>query len=132
MCIFMYSIMIFEDYNRGPIVRTIERIKIKLGKTATVGIMQMKSDIPLTDRESIIRFYSWLERNIKYPEVLNPCNENAIKELAWKHNPDEAYAQSILYISNCLWQYINDVPKYRATFHLREEAGSPSSVEIPD
>lgn len=129
MYIFLYSIMIFEDYNRGPIVRTIERMKIRLGKRATVGIMQMQSDIPLTDRESIIRFYAWLERNVEDSELLNPYDEYYIKDLAWKHNHDDAYANSVLYIFNCLYQYIDEVPKYRMAFHLREEVESQSSIE---
>lgn len=132
MCIFLYSVMIFEDYNRVPLARKLERLKVRLGKTATVGIMQMESSLPLTDRESIIRFYSWLESCDNDPDFLAPYNSYNIQNLAWAHNHDDEYASCVAYIYNRLYEYIDKVPKYRTAFHLREEDGllSPAEVNI--
>ena len=119
ICILLYSTMIFEDYNRGPIVRSFERLKTCLGKNATVGIMQVKSDRPISDKESIVRFYNWLEKEVgAYTQFEQ--NESEVKNLAWKYNNDDAYAQSIVYIYKCLYKYIEEVPKYRTSFCMRD------------
>lgn len=118
MYIFMFSIMIFEDYNRGPISRFFERIKVRLGTSATVGIMQIKSDKPLSDEESIIKFLKWIEDKLdednRYLDVM------WIRDLAWEYNNDDAYARSVAYIYDCLSNYIDELPKYRKIFCIRE------------
>lgn len=120
LCIFLYSTMIFEDYNRGPFVRFLERIKTRMGKSATVGIMQVKSNMPLSNEESVIQFYNWLEREADgYTQF--GTDEGRVFDLAWRYNNDEAYAQSVAYIYNCLFQYLDEVPRYRAAFLMRAE-----------
>lgn len=127
LCIFLYSTMIFEDYNRGPLVRSFERIKTRMGKSATVGIMQVKSNMPLSNEESIIQFYNWLEREADgYTQF--GADEGRVFDLAWRYNNDEAYAQSVAYIYNCLFQYLDEVPRYRATFLMRAECGDFNGV----
>ena len=117
-CILLYSVMIFEDYNRGPLVRSFERLKTYLGKTATVGIMQVKSNTPLSDEDSIVQFYNWLEKEVgEYTQFAR--DEIQVRNLAWTYNNDDAYAQSVAYIFNCLYNYIDDVPKYRTFFCMR-------------
>lgn len=120
ICIFLYSVMIFEDYNRGPAIRFLERVKTRLGRKATVGIMQVKSETPLTDEESIVRFLAWVEDRAGGSA---PCglDEMAVCDLAWQHNNDDAYGKSVAYIYKSLCQYIEEVPKYRNAFHIREE-----------
>jgi hypothetical protein len=50
-----FSIMIYEDFNRPKVARLFENIKFKLTKkTHTLGIMQVKSDILITDLDSVI------------------------------------------------------------------------------
>lgn len=117
-CIFLYSIMIFEDYNRGPAARIFERLKTCFGATATTGIMQIQAKDSLSDEESIILFYQWLE-NEESDEI--PNDEETVRSLAWKYNNDDAYAQSVVYIFDCLLEYIDAVPKYRSAFCLREQ-----------
>ena len=117
MYVFLYSIMIFEDYNRGPIKRFFERIKVHLGNEATVGIMQIKSDKPLSDEESIIEFIKWIEDKLENENIC--LDEMEINYLAWEYNNDDAYAKSVAYIYNCLYEYIDAVPKYRKVFYMR-------------
>ncbi len=132
LCIFLYSVMIFEDYNRGPLVRSFERLKTRIGKSATVGIMQVKSNTPLSDEESVIRFYNWLEAEAAdYTQF--GFDEGRVFDLAWRYNNDEAYAQSVAYIYNCLVQYLDEVPKYRAAFLMRAGGNGfndPAGAEV--
>lgn len=121
ICIFLYSVMIFEDYNRGPIIRSVERFKSRLGRKATMGIMQIESDTPLSDEESIIKFYAWIESRVD-ESVQFGLDEMYVSFLAWEHNNDDAYGRSVAYIYNCLCQYIDEVPKYRKAFMIRAES----------
>ncbi len=128
LCIFLYAVMIFEDYNRGPYVRMIERAKIHITKKATLGIMQMPTNNSITDEESITKFYNWLEQQTEAENQFER-NEAYIKQLAWQHNNDEDYAKSVTYIYNCLWEYINEVPRYRKAFHIREDITDNDEVK---
>jgi hypothetical protein len=123
--IFLYAVMIFEDYNRGPLIRKIEKIKFTLKKKATLGIMQFPTENMLSDEESIVRFYEWLE-NILGEEDLIDSDEMQIYQLAWEYNNDDRYAKSVAYIYNKLYEYIDDVPRFRKEFYMRED----SSEEI--
>lgn len=127
MYIFMFSIMIFENYNRGPIKRFFERIKVRWGNSATVGIMQINSEMPLSDEESIIEFISWIEGKLE--ENNRFLDGDKIFELAWEHNNDNAYANSVAYIYECLFEYIDEVPKYRKVFCIRERESQIQEME---
>lgn len=51
----VYAVMIYEDFNRPKIFRIIENLKLKVTKKPhTLGIMQVKSEKVLTDKESVI------------------------------------------------------------------------------
>ncbi|MCB9202347.1 MAG: hypothetical protein H6604_04770 [Flavobacteriales bacterium] len=50
----IYSIMIFEDFNRPKVIRQLERLSNKITKEPhTIGIMQIKSHDNITDYESV-------------------------------------------------------------------------------
>lgn len=52
----VYSIMVYEDFNRPAIARCIERVLFRFSKKShTYGIMQVKSAKLLTDEESVIK-----------------------------------------------------------------------------
>lgn len=125
--IFLYAVMIFEDYNRGPLVRKVESWKARLTKRGTTGIMQMKASEPLSDTESVIRFYNWVGQKVKEEEIIG-WEEHIIHNLAWQHNNDDDYAQSVVYIYNVLYDYIDEVPSYREQFHMRETAFSRNNL----
>lgn len=128
MYIFLYAIMIFEDYNRGPIRRFFERIKVRLGNSATVGIMQVKSDTPLSDEESIIECIKWLEDRLG--EDKTNLDVMWINNLAWEYNNDDAYAKSVAYIYECLYEYLDEVPKYRKIFYMRRDIEEENESDI--
>lgn len=117
--IFLYAVMIFEDYNRGPLVRMAERWKARLAKKGTTGIMQMRASEPLSDSESVTRFYNWAGQRVEEDEITE-WEDGVIHALAWKHNNDDDYAQSVVYIYHVLHDYIDEVPSYREQFHMRE------------
>lgn len=118
ICILLYAVMIFEDYNRGPLIRKFERIKIRITKKGTIGIMQFPSDKPISDEESVVNFYNWLETKAK--ELNTYQDDIYINNVLWQYNNDTDYAKSVTYIYHILYNYIDDIPKYRSKFHMRE------------
>ena len=46
--------MIFENFNRGSIIRLFENIKVRAVHKATVGIMQIKSNHIISDKQSVM------------------------------------------------------------------------------
>ena len=54
LCLF-YAVMIYEDYNRPCFFRLLEQAlkRICPAREMSLGIMQVKTRIPITDRESI-------------------------------------------------------------------------------
>ncbi|MCB8999402.1 MAG: hypothetical protein H6540_04945 [Bacteroidales bacterium] len=49
-----YAILIYEDFNRPKVARFIEKIKFLLSrKPHTLGVMQVRSEKPITDFESV-------------------------------------------------------------------------------
>lgn len=59
--------MIYEDFNRPHIARILERLVFaKSKKKHSFGIMQVQSDMPLTDEESIVRGTSIITEAVKH------------------------------------------------------------------
>lgn len=50
----VYSVLVYEDYCRPPVVRTLERLAV-WKKRRTTGVMQVAADEVLTDVESVNR-----------------------------------------------------------------------------
>lgn len=115
--ILLFSIMIFENYNRGKFVRAIERIKVQLGFSTTVGIMQIKSNKSISDEESISLAYDMLKNEIVKGNV-EIDDEMQIEYYAMQYNQDEDYAKSISFVYQHLYKYLNSVPQYKHEFYL--------------
>ena len=60
--VFFYSIALLEDYYRPRSFRRLEYIGHKLHLCKTTGIMQVRSDKPLTDKESIEASFEIIEK----------------------------------------------------------------------
>lgn len=98
----LYSIMIVEDYNRPHIVRIIENII----NSKTKGIMQVKHTGKLTDKESIklaIDIVENIDKKISLKCGNNTEFEYRIFDIAFEYNPDNQYAESVMYIYNVLY-----------------------------
>ena len=122
--IMLFSIMIFENFNRGSIKRRLEWFKIVLGKSATVGIMQIKSNENLADEESIILAYDKLANEIMADSI--GCADDYYDDMtneyyAYQYNPDEDYSKSVSYIFQRLFDYIKRHPRYSKLFYLNKQ-----------
>lgn len=54
--VLVYSVMIYEDFNRPRLARWLERLVFrKCRKPHTFGVMQVMSSNPLTDEESVVK-----------------------------------------------------------------------------
>lgn len=128
--ILLFSIMIFENYNRGTIKRKIEKLKINFGKCATVGIMQIKSNKNISDEESISLAYKKLKDEIVGNDV-EIDDEMQIKYYASQYNPDEDYAKSISFIYQHLKEYLILIPRYQKVFYLDERMDAKTFNDNP-
>lgn len=120
--IIIFAIMIFEDFNRGELVRKIERIKLKIVGHATVGIMQIKSRKALTDVESIEKAYEYLVNEVKKQGIddLNNIDTLCLNMILQGYNPDENYAKSVTYIYDYLYSFILSEECYYEQFYMGE------------
>lgn len=91
------SIMIVEDFNRPSVIRAIERKIPFLCKTT--GIMQVKSENPLSDKESIIIGSKLIKKYCN--EILNGklwcdiCEYSFVKDVAIRYNHSNEYADMV-------------------------------------
>ncbi len=123
--ILLFSIMIFENYNRGGIKRKLERIKIWFGRSATVGIMQIKSSENVSDEGSITLAYDKIKNEIMAEDLamgIDVEDEMKIKYYAYQYNPDEDYSKSISFIYQHLRAYLVKHVAFRKIFYLDEES----------
>lgn len=130
-CILLYAIMIFEDYNRGPFLRAVERMKYKVTGKGTLGIMQVNADRIITDGESVELAYEKLHNEI-IDEEIDPYDEGQINYFAWKYDNDTDYAKSVAFIFSRLFEYLDEIPRYRNEFHLREEVPKAEEENLTD
>lgn len=99
--VIIYSILIFENFNRPYLIRKLEYLKFFLTKKpGTFGIMQVQSNRSLSDLESIkngteaiMTEYKRLERDNKY---------GLFGYLIKHHSPDRIYIRQILFISKAI------------------------------
>lgn len=99
--IIIYSILIFENFNRPYLIRKLENLKYSITKKpGTFGIMQVRSNKSLSDIESIksgttsiLSEYNRLEKDNKY---------SLFGYLIKYHCPDRIYIRQILFISKAI------------------------------
>lgn len=130
-CILMYAIMIFEDYNRGPFLRVLERIKYAVVGKGTLGIMQVEADRVITDEESVVLAYEKLSNEIVSDEIC-VYDEGQINDYAWQYNNDTDYAKSVAYIFSRLYEFLDETPRFRREFCLREEREEAVEDDMPE
>lgn len=129
--ILLFSIMIFENYNRGGFKRKLERIKVRSGRYTTVGIMQVGSNVNLTDEESINLAYFKLKDEIVM-ENIGTDDEEQIYLYALKYNPDIEYAKSVNYIYQRLYKYLEENQRFYSIFHLEEQPEEAYTADLTE
>lgn len=99
----IFSIMIYEDYNRSECVRKIENLRLKFfKKEMSVGVMQVRSDIQLSDEQSIE----------KACELLKPNMEEVISEL---------YEESRMpHSSSMLWSFDSKIARLLKKYNAKQ------------
>ena len=100
--IIIYSIIIFENFNRPRIIRIIERIYCKFTKRLTSqGIMQINSVVPISDLESVKKGTFFLnEKYLIYKE--EEYKYNLFRRIIKQQNPDKKYVRQVLFISKAI------------------------------
>jgi hypothetical protein len=102
----IYAIMIYESFNRPRIVRGIERLLFRFGKSKTLGIMQVTTDRKISDEESveigidkILNDYtaSYQEISKKHPDwKISMIQYEALSETVLKYNRSAQYLDEVL------------------------------------
>jgi hypothetical protein len=74
----VYSVLIYEDFNRPKVIRYIENIKQRVsGKSHTLGVMQVLSQKVISDEESVIKGTDKIINAYhKYVQHIKQCNED--------------------------------------------------------
>lgn len=89
----LFSIMIFEDFNRPKPFRVAERMLFGLGIVKTTGIMQVTSPKPLDDFESVIAAQDIiLDLHRKHN---NESEHSMIGAVLVDYNPDAYYREEV-------------------------------------
>lgn len=109
------SILIFENFNRPPFVRLLERIWVKATKrTTSQGIMQIPAKIVISDIQSIEQ--GCLVLNEKHSSI-DDNDFYHFRRVIKKHCPDKKYVRQILFIAKCIIDNTEDKSKYEAFFN---------------
>ena len=117
LCITLFAIMIFENFNRGLIIRLFEKIKVRTGHEATVGIMQVKSKHIITDAQSVAKAYNLI---IQYGKDYSDCelSEWEVEKIAEKYNGGEKYSESVAYIYSRILEFIKSDEEFQEIFYI--------------
>lgn len=110
------SILIYENFNRPRIIRFIERVWVRITKKKTTqGIMQISSNKPIDDLQSVNKGTKYLYA--KYSDFLAEEDKYAIfRRVIKRHCPDKKYIRQILFIAKCIIDNSKDKEKYKPLF----------------
>jgi hypothetical protein len=114
----IYSIIIYENFNRPSSIRKLENIISRYKANGTYGIMQIKSILPLTDSESVrLGAIKIIELFLKVEKATlgNPENEDSVNQswvhshilnrVIWLYNNSDDYVQQVLEIHSFLTEH---------------------------
>ncbi len=106
----VYAIMIYEDYNRSKIMRTVERMVKTLfmrHRTMSLGIMQVRTNQLISDKESI---------KLAIPLIIDPFLTDIyvpIHAVIFQYNPSNEYVTEVSAIYDMLTEKLfleRDIP----------------------
>lgn len=97
-----YAIMIYENFNRPYVVRTLEKIKFFIKGNATLGIMQVNTRVLIDDRTSVKRGYNILKKNYFKNKKIFDNKEDLINETISSYNRGQKYLNEVKYIKNII------------------------------
>lgn len=114
--IVIYSILIFENFNRPRIIRWLERKWVKTAKRrVTQGIMQIASNTPLSDTESVKEGTKYLyQKYLKYSKEQYPYS--LYRRIIKRQCPDRKYVRQVLFIAKFLIETEPDNDIFKGIF----------------
>lgn len=107
----VFAFMVVENLQRPPWFRSIENRLGQWWGPGTYGILQVPSDGPIGDEESIVRFIreklapapSMYEKWVPEHEYYQEPNLDDVRLVALSHNYDGEYADSVVEALNLIW-----------------------------
>lgn len=115
----VYAIMIYEDFNRPPLIRQIERM-VYPRWSRTLGVMQVRTDKRISDVESVQIGVAQLRRNFQQTRdeldlgEKKPVRGRIVNRTIAKYNRDERYVSAVMALVDTLWAQI--ATEYRPDF----------------
>lgn len=98
----VYSIMIYENYNRPYLIRMFENVKFLFSGEATLGIMQVNTKKIIGDKTSVKIGYKMLrERYLQKKKILID-NEELVNDVISSYNFGDKYLNEVKYIKGIL------------------------------
>jgi hypothetical protein len=95
-----YAVMLYENLQRPPWIRRIERMSSRLRTTGTYGIMQTRASAPITDMESIDVALNDYLGGFQFQPTSDDdetfTDHSGFLELLKSYNQDENYAYQVL------------------------------------
>ena len=124
--VFLQALMLAEAHQRPGWFRRVERVKGRVIKSGTYGIMQVSSASPLTDEESIkitAQAYSGF-----YPQrtEYGSARSVIVTAAALEHNRDRQFASDVATI----YQLLDDVPTAKSAVSSYDKRASIEITEI--
>lgn len=101
----LYSIMIYEDFNRGRFVRILEYLLFLFRKNMSLGIMQVQTQRIIGDEESILLAGTKIKQCYELVQEYAPLDD-CVREIAGEYNPDDRYIDNIEYIYRVIEGYV--------------------------
>lgn len=129
--ILLFSIMIMEDFNRGPEKRAVEYIFFPIKKKETLGIMQVNSKRYISSKKSIQLAFTLIN---EYKKKLNIDVISAVNvyDIAFEYNEDERYGENVRYIYEVLERYIKGSDYYQKKFCIVMQNDLEKIIENED
>lgn len=95
----VYGIMIYESYNRPAFWRIFEQLKCVITGEATLGIMQVKSRVPISDKTSVKKGYKIIKDEYNKKASKEYYDEyEQLRDVISVYNLGSSYTDEILYI----------------------------------
>ncbi len=121
----IYALLIVEGFNRPKAARLVEYLAFPFGLSKTLGIMQVSTDKPIGDRESVELGIARLnldfeaarvELTKRYEEAEMTGSEymptrvwQTLRAAVVRYNPDGQYADDVMSIAGMLEEYWPDI-----------------------
>lgn len=104
----IYAVLIYESFNRPTVVRKVERLIVRMGRSKTLGPMQVETDQLISDLESVrIGAQKIIEDYLKFLESYDAEDESPLTERpewqkSWarteaikSYNRDDSYVEEV-------------------------------------